>query len=35
VKGYPTFVYTDASGYGHECLARSPEAWDACIRQNA
>jgi len=34
VKGYPTFVYTDASGYGHECQARSPEAWDACIRQN-
>lgn len=34
VKGYPTFVYTDSSGYGHECQARSPEAWDACIRQN-
>lgn len=34
VKGYPTFVYTDASGYGHECQARTPEAWDACIRQN-
>ena len=34
VKGYPTFVYTDAYGYGHECQARSPEAWDACIKKN-
>jgi hypothetical protein len=35
VKGYPTFVYTDSSGYGHECQARNPEAWEACIRQNS
>jgi hypothetical protein len=34
VKGYPTFVYTDKNGYGTECKGRSPEAWDACIRDN-